>query len=106
MSQGRRNHSQTFKTKVAFEAEKGNETVAQLAARRPPAGPVASLATRTQISPAQSRGTDRSFPGGPMDDYNARVKEIVKVLDFVQLGGPARLNCELFAGRSQYNGPA
>ena len=33
MSQGRRNHSPAFKAKVALEALKGQETVAQLAAR-------------------------------------------------------------------------
>ena len=33
MSKGRRKHSPTFKAKVAFEALKGEETVAQLAAR-------------------------------------------------------------------------
>ena len=33
MSQGRRKHSPAFKAKVALEALKGEETVAQLAAR-------------------------------------------------------------------------
>ena len=33
MSQGRRKHSPAFKAKVALEALKGQETVAQLAAR-------------------------------------------------------------------------
>ena len=33
MSQGRRKHSPAFKAKVALEAVKGEETVAQLAAR-------------------------------------------------------------------------
>ena len=33
MSQGRRKHSPAFKAKVALEAVKGQETVAQLAAR-------------------------------------------------------------------------
>ena len=33
MSKGRRNHSPAFKAKVALEAVKGQETVAQLAAR-------------------------------------------------------------------------
>ena len=33
MSKGRRKHSQAFKAKVALEAVKGEETVAQLAAR-------------------------------------------------------------------------
>ena len=33
MSQGRRTHSPAFKAKVALEAVKGEETVAQLAAR-------------------------------------------------------------------------
>ena len=33
MSKGRRKHSPAFKAKVAFEAVKGQETVAQLAAR-------------------------------------------------------------------------
>ncbi len=33
MSKGRRKHSPTFKAKVALEALKGEETVAQLAAR-------------------------------------------------------------------------
>ena len=33
MSQGRRKHSPAFKVKVALEALKGQETVAQLAAR-------------------------------------------------------------------------
>ena len=33
MSQGRRKHSAAFKTKVASQAVKGQETVAQLAAR-------------------------------------------------------------------------
>ena len=33
MSKGRRNHSPAFKAKVALEAVKGEETVAQLAAR-------------------------------------------------------------------------
>ena len=33
MSQGRRKHSTAFKAKVALEAVKGEETVAQLAAR-------------------------------------------------------------------------
>ena len=33
MSQGRRKHNPAFKAKVAFEALKGQETVAQLAAR-------------------------------------------------------------------------
>ena len=33
MSQGRRKHSPVFKAKVALEALKGQETVAQLAAR-------------------------------------------------------------------------
>ncbi len=33
MSQGRRKHSPTFKAKVALEAVKGEETVAQLAGR-------------------------------------------------------------------------
>ena len=33
MSKGRRKHSPAFKAKVAFEAVKGQETVAQLGAR-------------------------------------------------------------------------
>ena len=33
MSKERRKHSQTFKAKVALEAVRGEETVAQLAAR-------------------------------------------------------------------------
>ena len=33
MSQGRRKHSPAFKSKVALEAVRGEETVAQLAAR-------------------------------------------------------------------------
>ena len=33
MAQGRRNHSPAFKAKVALEVVKGDETVAQLAAR-------------------------------------------------------------------------
>ena len=33
MSQGRRKHSPAFKAKVALEAVKGEETVAQLAGR-------------------------------------------------------------------------
>ena len=33
MPQGRRKHSSTFKAKVALEAVKGEDTVAQLAAR-------------------------------------------------------------------------
>ena len=33
MSQGRRKHSPAFKAKEALEARKGQETVAQLAAR-------------------------------------------------------------------------
>ena len=34
MSKGRRKHSPAFKAKVALEAVKGEDTVAQLAARR------------------------------------------------------------------------
>ena len=58
MSQGRRKHSPAFKAKVALEAVKGEETVAQLAAgtkstlarfrpgrRTSPMAPPASLAT-------------------------------------------------------------
>ena len=35
-------------------------------------------------------------------DYTAILKPIVKVLDFVQCGGPSKTECELFAGRSLY----
>ena len=44
MGQGRRKHSPAFKARVALDAVKGEETVAQLAARyEVPPGPDSSL---------------------------------------------------------------
>ncbi len=43
MSKGRRNHSPAFKAKVALEAVKGQETVAQLAPGTKSTGPDSGL---------------------------------------------------------------
>ena len=52
MSQGRRKHSPAFKAKVALEAVKGGETVAQLAGRY-------------QVHPSQIRLGRRPSPMAP-----------------------------------------
>ena len=51
MSQGRRKHSPAFKAKVALEAVKGEETVAQLAARY-------------QVHPSQIQAWKKALPRG------------------------------------------
>ena len=51
MSQGRRKHSPGFKAKVALEAVKGEETVAQLAARH-------------QVHPSQTQAWKKALTEG------------------------------------------
>ena len=51
MAQGRRKHSPAFKAKVALEAVKGEETVAQLAARH-------------EVHPGQIQAWKKALTGG------------------------------------------
>ena len=57
MSQGRRKHSPAFKAKVALEAVKGEETVAQLAARY-------------QVHPRQIQARKKAFTDGAADIFS------------------------------------
>ena len=57
MKQGRKNHSPSFKAKVALEAMKGEETTAE-------------LAMRFQVHPSQVRTWRRSLLEGAVEVFN------------------------------------
>ena len=61
MSKGRRKYSPAFKAKVALEAVKGQETVAQLAARYETGFPVSGCQWRRHVGPL---GRSKTVPPG------------------------------------------
>ena len=76
MSQGRRKHSPAFKAKVALEAVKGEETVAQLAARY-------------QVHPSQIQAWKKALAAGVFgngQDQKARSDAALTVLLYQEIG--------------------
>ncbi len=59
MSQGRRKHNQSFKARVALEAVKGEETIAQLAARY-------------EVHPSQIQAWKKAVLGGAASSNHER----------------------------------
>ena len=89
MSQGRRKHSPAFKAKVALEAMKGQETVAQLAARY-------------EVHPGQIQAWKKALTEGAAGVFGNGKEQKAKNDDALI----ARLYQESWAGLGNGRGPA
>ena len=73
MSQGRRKHSPAFKAKVALEGVKGNETVAQLAARY-------------QVHPSQIQAWKKALTNGAAGVFSNGQEQMVCARLYQEIG--------------------